>query len=102
MATLTELLAEKADIESQIARLRQEERVGAITKIRALMAEHGLSVADLTAKQPPKAREPSVRGKVAPKYRDPISGATWTGRGLKPKWMQVALDSGKTLAELAA
>ena len=24
--------------------------------------------------------------KVAPKWKDPISGATWTGRGKSPSW----------------
>jgi DNA-binding protein H-NS len=38
---------------------------------------------------------------VAPKYRDPASGKTWTGRGLKPKWVTEALESGKTLDDLA-
>lgn len=27
------------------------------------------------------------RGKVAAKYRDPDTGATWTGRGIAPKWI---------------
>ena len=26
-------------------------------------------------------------GKVAPKYRDPATGQTWTGRGKAPKWI---------------
>jgi DNA-binding protein H-NS len=26
--------------------------------------------------------------KVAPKYRDPATGQTWTGRGKAPKWIQ--------------
>lgn len=38
-----------------------------------------------------RARKPSSRdrrvGKVAPKYRDPATGATWTGRGIAPKWI---------------
>jgi DNA-binding protein H-NS len=33
--------------------------------------------------------------KIAPKYRGP-DGETWTGRGLKPKWLQAALEDGKT------
>ena len=33
--------------------------------------------------------------KVAPKYRDPESKATWTGRGGMPGWMRAALKSGK-------
>ena len=48
------------------------------------MTEHGLTVADLS--------QPSAAGKtsgktVAPKYRDPETGKTWTGRGVAPKWI---------------
>jgi DNA-binding protein H-NS len=39
-----------------------------------------------------------VRGKVAPKYRNPENPAeTWAGRGLKPRWLAAALKSGKKL-----
>jgi len=30
----------------------------------------------------------STGNKVAPKYRDPVSGNTWTGRGKAPKWIE--------------
>lgn len=33
------------------------------------------------------------------KYRDPASGQSWTGRGLKPRWLAVALEAGKKLAD---
>ena len=33
--------------------------------------------------------------KVAPKYRDPKSKATWAGRGVQPVWMREALKAGK-------
>ena len=36
-------------------------------------------------------------GKVAAKYRDPETGESWSGRGLKPKWLVQALEDGKTL-----
>jgi hypothetical protein len=26
--------------------------------------------------------------KAAPKYRDPVSGSTWTGRGVAPAWIK--------------
>lgn len=32
-------------------------------------------------------------------YRDPMTGQTWTGRGLKPKWLATALEQGKKLAD---
>jgi DNA-binding protein H-NS len=28
-----------------------------------------------------------VRTKAAPKYRDPASGKTWSGRGRTPRWL---------------
>ena len=63
------------------------------------MSEHGLTVADLAAKATAKA---GIAGKkVAPKYRDPISGTTWMGRGLKPKWLRAALASGKSVMDFA-
>jgi DNA-binding protein H-NS len=33
--------------------------------------------------------------KVAPKYRDPKTKATWAGRGATPVWMREAIQSGK-------
>jgi len=43
-----------------------------------------------------------VRGPVAPKYRNPDDPAeTWAGRGLKPRWLQAALKSGKKLEDFS-
>ena len=100
MATLQELLAQKNDIDRQISEARRQERTDAINKVRALMAEHGLTAADLAAKAPGVRASTSGR-KVEPKYRDPATGQTWTGRGLKPKWLTSALESGKQLADFA-
>src|SRR3982750_979033 len=52
MASLQELLAQKAEIDRQISDARRQERNEAIAKVRALMAEHGLTAADLVAKAP--------------------------------------------------
>lgn len=41
------------------------------------------------------------RTRPAVKYRDPQTGQTWSGRGLRPKWVQSAIDSGRTLDEFA-
>jgi ParB/RepB/Spo0J family partition protein len=35
------------------------------------------------------------------KYRDAATGSTWSGRGLQPRWLKVALEGGKTLADFA-
>src|SRR3569832_1538444 len=37
----------------------------------------------------------SAKGRrVLPKYRDPSSGSTWTGRGKVPRWMKRLLEQG--------
>jgi DNA-binding protein H-NS len=100
MSSLQELLAQKAEIDRQISDARRQERNEAISKVRALMAEHGLTAADLVAKAP-SARASTSGRMVAAKYRDPVSGQTWTGRGLKPKWLAAALESGKQLSDFA-
>jgi DNA-binding protein H-NS len=32
-------------------------------------------------------------------YRHPETGATWTGRGLKPKWLAEQLANGKQVGD---
>jgi hypothetical protein len=44
------------------------------------------------------AERRALGGKVTAKYRDPASGQTWSGRGLRPRWLTTAIvDDGKTL-----
>lgn len=97
LATLQELLSQKAELERQIVETQRQERSDAIAKVRALMAEHGLSATDLSNKMAPAVRT-GVR-KVAAKYRNQATGDTWTGRGLQPKWLKAALAEGKTLKD---
>jgi DNA-binding protein H-NS len=96
MASVNELLAQKAAIEQQIADAQRAERANAIAQVRALMAEHGLTPADLASKSAAPKR---TGAKVAPKYRNASTGDTWTGRGLQPKWLKAALASGKTIGD---
>ena len=47
-------------------------------------------------------RRDGVRGKVAPKYRNPENpNETWAGRGLKPRWLTAALKAGGKLEEFS-
>jgi DNA-binding protein H-NS len=102
MSSLAELLAQKAAIEKQIADAQQAERTSAIAQVRALMAQHGLTAADLSARAATGRKAgKAAGGKVAVKYRNPATGDTWTGRGLQPKWLKAALESGKKLADFA-
>src|SRR4029078_6764577 len=71
MANLQELLAQKAEIDRQISDARRTERNDAVAKVRALMAEHGLTAADLIAKAP-GPRASTSRRKDAAHYPDPV------------------------------
>lgn len=97
--TLGELLAQKAALEKQIADVTREQRSDAIAQVKSLMAEYGLTLADIGSK--PAAAPKKAASKVAPKYRNPATGDTWSGRGLKPKWLSTALAGGASLADFA-
>ena len=85
MTTLAELMAQKAALEALIAETREKELAGAIAQVKALIEAHGLTSEDIFGGKKPRAAKKT--GTVAAKYRDPISGSLWTGRGLPPKWL---------------
>lgn len=103
MSSLQDLLAQRAEIEKKIADVQREARADAVAKVKALMAEYGLSAADIAGKAP-VARAAGVAkptGKVAAKYRNAATGESWTGRGLQPKWLKAALAAGAKIEDFA-
>lgn len=84
MATYKELLAQKAKLEEQLAAAHAAELESVIAQTRQLVVEYGLTAEDLGLAAKTKKRK---GGTVAPKYQDPKSGATWTGRGRAPAWI---------------
>jgi len=101
VATLQELLARKEALEREIEQTKKHERGDAIAKVRALMAEYGLTLADLGAKSAAKGKSGTGTGKVAAKYRNASTGESWSGRGLQPRWLKAALASGKKIGDFA-
>ena len=88
MNTLDELLAQQADIAAKISVLRLEKYTEAVAQAKALISQFGLTQDDLFGGARSAVRGNKVEGtKVPPKYRDPVSGKTWTGRGVTPKWV---------------
>ena len=86
MTTLAELIKQKEALEAQISNTRQSELTDAISKVKALVAEHGLTQKDVFGSSK-GTKKSSGRSKVAAKYRDPSSGQTWSGRGKAPRWI---------------
>lgn len=87
MTTLAELIKQKEALEAQIALARHAELADAINKVKALISEHGLTQQDVFGGSK-RGTKPTGTSKVAPKYRNPATGATWTGRGKAPKWIE--------------
>jgi len=86
MSTLAELIKQRDAVEAQIEAARKAEISDAVAKIKSLVAEHGLTAQDIFGGGK-SVYKSGTRASVAPKYRDPASGATWTGRGKAPKWI---------------
>lgn len=68
---------------------------------RFLVGESAASPAQDSASKP-KAAGNYVRGVQPEKYRDPKSGATWSGRGRAPAWLAGTKDRNKFLIDVAA
>ena len=87
--SLKDLLQQREALEKAIAEARQNEIASAVTKVRELVAEYGLTVQDIfPGRAGQSAGAKSSGSKVAAKYRDPATGQTWTGRGKAPKWIE--------------
>ena len=103
MATLKDLLAQKAALDEQIEQAKNKDRTEAIARVRALMDDYGLTAADIGGRAAGKPALPARKplGKVAPKYRNASTGETWSGRGLQPNWLKAAIAGGKKLDDFA-
>ena len=100
MASLKELIAQREAIDREIELTSKKEREDALSRVRELMAEYGLTSSDLSSRGAPKGR--AAKGKkVAAKFRDATTGDSWSGRGLQPKWLKAALANGRKLTDFA-
>ena len=97
MATLQELLAQRESLDREIEATKKRGRADAIAQVHAIMAEHGLSIADITG----KSNKGGMGRKAAIKYRNTATGDTWSGRGLQPRWLREALAAGRRLEDFA-
>ena len=86
-----ELQAKAAEILAQAEIVKQDEKRQAIDACKAMIASYGVTAKDLGLDKSPKGKAgPKPGAKIAAKYRDPASGATWSGRGKTPKWINGA------------
>ena len=87
-STLQDLLAQREALEQKITELRAAEMSEAISKIHALIEEYGLTQDEIFGRTSSAKVRKTSGSKVAPVYRDPVTGATWSARGRTPKWLE--------------
>lgn len=96
--TIQEMIAQRAALDKKIEDAKKEHAAAAVAQVRALIAEFGLTPADLGFE---KARgRKAGASAVKPKYRSP-TGETWAGRGRKPRWLEEAIAAGRKVEDFA-
>ncbi|MDT8843794.1 H-NS histone family protein [Paraburkholderia fungorum] len=83
MERYKDLLAQKGQLEKLIAEAHKKEASATLERVREAVAEFGFTPEDVFGKRRKDAGVP-----VAPKYRHPETGETWSGRGRAPRWLK--------------
>ena len=87
MSQYAELKAQIARLQAQADEARRTELGNVIEEIRSKIAEYGLSAEDLGFATAARRGRPPKKAPLPPKYQDPKSGNTWSGRGKPPNWI---------------
>ncbi|WP_080404963.1 H-NS histone family protein [Burkholderia ubonensis] len=95
MATYLELKAQADALAQQAEEARLAELDSIIVKIREQIAEYGITPEQLFGRR--RSDVSNTRTPIAPKYRDPKTGATWSGRGKAPRWIANAKNRDRFL-----
>ena len=82
MPSLKELMARKNELDQRIEELRDTEAKEALVTIKQLIDTFGFTVQQVFPWKPEEKK------KAEAKYYDPESGASWSGRGKPPKWIE--------------
>ena len=93
MASYKELVAQREKIEKQIEEARAREVAQVIAEVKQKIQEYELTAKDLGLVAT-DGRRRAARAQIAPKYMNPATGETWSGRGRAPKWVCVSAVRG--------
>jgi DNA-binding protein H-NS len=112
MPTLEQIQAKLKKLQAQAEALIAKRAQSVLNDIRKLMDEHGLTTADIDAHsstKKPRGRPAGTtskakskgkaadNGKLPAKYRNPKTGATWSGWARPPLWIKDVKDRTKFL-----
>ena len=80
MTDIEELLQQKAKLDTELEQAFLEEQAVVIDEIKRKMIEYKISLEEVLGRNELK--------QIQAKYRDPETGAVWTGRGRAPHWIK--------------
>ena len=114
MSSLVNIQSQIEKLQKQASEIKAREFQKTVQDIREKMQAFGITVKDLQTTKASKKLASQVPGKkraaasakkavnapVPAKYRGP-EGQTWSGRGLKPRWLAALIAQGHTLEEFA-
>ncbi|NUY34792.1 H-NS histone family protein [Paraburkholderia sp. JPY303] len=120
MPSLEQIQAKLKKLQAQADVLIARKAQAAVDQIRELMLKHGLTTADIeaqakarrvarglngnagTGRGRPAGASKAAKSATPAKYRDPKTGATWTGHGRAPGWIAGAKDRTVFLIDAAS
>jgi len=95
--SLDELKKLRKDVDNEIRTFNDRKKRRALAEVEAFAREKGLNPADLSEIAKRRTRKPAK-----PKYAHPENpDQTWTGRGRRPRWLEEALNKGRSLEDMA-
>lgn len=111
---LEDLKLQRATLDAAIRAEEDKVRDEGLNTIREIVNRLSLTASDLSAifpasrapvrarvdtGEPRSGRNPTKGMKIPPKYTDPATGKSWSGRGLKPAWVQEIERNGRSIEE---
>lgn len=87
MSSYKDLLAQREKLEKQIEEAKAREYAEVLNDVKQKIADYGFSLPELGLSRAKAGKVGRPRAGVAAKYRDPETGATWSGRGKPPRWI---------------
>ncbi|AXF25053.1 H-NS histone [Burkholderia pyrrocinia] len=87
MATYRQLSVQLERLQQKIDKEREKAIADAIADIRAKIDEYDITPEELGFRPPGAAAAVKPKRTLPPKYLNPKTGETWSGRGRAPAWL---------------
>ena len=88
MPTYLELKAQAEQLRQQAEQARLAELDVVLAEVRARVAEYALTAEQIFGRRRSASATRVGQRRIPARYRDPKTGATWSGRGREPGWIK--------------